>query len=39
MPTAELFIIALATPLLLGAVAALAVLEAPSWIGDQGRPW
>jgi Kef-type K+ transport system membrane component KefB len=31
--------LALATPLLLGAVAALAVVNIPGWIGEQGRPW
>jgi Kef-type K+ transport system membrane component KefB len=31
--------LALATPLVLGAVAALAVLHVPGWVGEQGRPW
>jgi Kef-type K+ transport system membrane component KefB len=31
--------LALATPLLLGAVAALAILQSPGWIGEQGRHW
>ena len=31
--------LALAAPLLLGAVAALTVLQSPGWIGGQGRPW
>jgi Kef-type K+ transport system membrane component KefB len=31
--------LALATPLLLGAIAALAVVNIPGWIGEQGRPW
>ena len=31
--------LALATPLLLGAMAALVVVNIPGWIGEQGRPW
>ena len=31
--------LALATPLLFGAIAALAVVNMPGWIGEQGRPW
>jgi Kef-type K+ transport system membrane component KefB len=31
--------LALATPRLLGAVAALAILQSPGWIGEQGRHW
>lgn len=31
--------LALGTPVLLGAVAALAVVHAPGWIGPQGQPW
>jgi len=31
--------LALVTPLLLGALAALAVLKTPGWIGAQGSPW
>ena len=30
---------ALGTPVLLGAVAALAMLQTPGWIGPQGQPW
>jgi len=31
--------LALGTPLLLGALAALAALQMPGWIGAEGRPW
>ena len=31
--------LALATPLILGAIAALTVVNIPGWIGEQGRPW
>lgn len=31
--------LALGTPVLLGSVAALAVVHAPGWIGPQGQPW
>jgi Kef-type K+ transport system membrane component KefB len=31
--------LALATPLLLGAIAALLVLQGPGWVGAQGQPW
>lgn len=31
--------LALGTPVLLGAFAALAVVHAPGWIGPQGQPW
>jgi Kef-type K+ transport system membrane component KefB len=31
--------LALATPLILGAIAALTVVNIPGWVGEQGRPW
>jgi Kef-type K+ transport system membrane component KefB len=31
--------LALTTPLLFGAIAALVVLQSPGWVGAQGRPW